>query len=130
MAAVRIDVVGAVLHVVLGDDDQRVGRVAAFATACDQPADRQVASACCVSGVFTPPSAVPKLPMWSWLKRTSDRLGQIALGDELIELALPFVVAPQIRIVLVVAAEVDVGQRGERRIERRDLNDRRPRTDR
>src|SRR5262249_14970987 len=31
---------------------------------------------------------------------------QVAVGDELVELAFPFVVAPQIRVVLIVAAEV------------------------
>src|SRR5262245_6373840 len=50
------------------------------------------------------------------------KTGQVAIGYELVELALPFVVAPQVRIVLVIAAEVDVGQRGERRIERCDLH--------
>ncbi len=47
----------------------------------------------------------------------------MAVGDELIELPLPFAIAPQIGIALIVAAEVDVGARSQRRIERSDLHD-------
>ena len=39
------------------------------------------------------------------------QVGQGAVGDVLIELTLPLVVAPQVGVVLVVAAEVDVGER-------------------
>src|SRR5262245_58487278 len=40
--------------------------------------------------------------------------GQVVVGDVLVELPLPFVVAPQVRIVLVVSAEVDVGHSSDR----------------
>src|SRR5262245_35370136 len=49
--------------------------------------------------------------------------GKVAFGNELVELALPLVVAPQIWIVLVVAAEIYVGRGSERRVERGDLHD-------
>ena len=51
------------------------------------------------------------------------KAGQIAVGDELIELALPFVITPQIGIVLVITAEIHIGRGSEARIERSDLND-------
>src|SRR6516225_8322721 len=50
------------------------------------------------------------------------QVGQVAGGDELVELALPFVVAPQIWIVLVVAAEIHVGQGSQRWVERCHLH--------
>src|SRR5262245_8974259 len=48
--------------------------------------------------------------------------GQVAVCDEEIEFALPFEVAPIVRIVLVVAAEVEVSQGSEVWIERGDLH--------
>src|SRR5215510_8619151 len=48
--------------------------------------------------------------------------GQVAVSDVIVELALPLVVAPEVRIVLIVAAEVDVGQVSEVRIERGHLH--------
>jgi len=120
--AMRIDVVRAILAIVLGDDDQRVFGVGALRHGLTSRPTARSSSACCVSGVFTPPSAEPKLPMVSWLTRMSERLGRLPLATLLVELALPLVVAPQIGIALIVAAEVDVGHRRERRVERRDLH--------
>src|SRR5262245_54570784 len=48
--------------------------------------------------------------------------GQVAIFDVPVELALPFVVAPQVRIVLVEAPQIDVGQRSERGVQRGDLH--------
>ena len=42
-AAVRVDVVGAVLHVVFSDDDQRVGGVTAVRHRFDEAAQREIA---------------------------------------------------------------------------------------
>src|SRR4030095_15951813 len=95
-----------------------------FATASTRRPTARSSSACCVSGVFTPASAVFKLPIWSWLTRTHERdAGRLAVGDIIVKLALPFIVAREVRIVLVVAAEVDVGQGTQVWIERGDLHD-------
>src|SRR5262249_2242565 len=48
--------------------------------------------------------------------------GQVAVCDVLVELARPFVVAPQIRVVLVVSAEVDVGHSSDRRVKWANLD--------
>src|SRR5262249_11935064 len=48
--------------------------------------------------------------------------GQGAVLDILIELTLPLVVAPQVRVVLVVAAEIEVRLRHQPRVEWRDLD--------
>ena len=115
--------VGTVLHVVFRDDDQRVGGVAAVRHGLDHPAQRQVAVGLLRFRRVEAAERAAETAHVVVADANQRQAGQIAIGDELIELALPFVVAPQVRIVLVVAAEVDVGQRRQRRVERRDLND-------
>ena len=62
-AAVRIDVVAAILRVVFNDEDQRVVRVPAVGDLLDQQADGIVVVGLLASGVFTPSIAVSKFPV-------------------------------------------------------------------
>ena len=122
-AAMRIDVVRTVLHVVFGDDDQRVGGVAAVRDRLDQPAQREVAVGLLRFRRVHAAERGAETAHVVVADANQRQARQVAVGDELVELPLPLVVAPQVRIVLVVAAEVDVGQRRQRRVERRDLDD-------
>ena len=95
--AVRVDVVGAVLAVVLGDDDQRVGGVAALRHGLDQAADREIVVGLLRLGRVHARQRRAEVAHVVVAHAHHRQAGQVALGRELVELALPLVVAPEIR---------------------------------
>src|SRR5262249_41243680 len=121
--AVRIDVVRTILAVIFRDEDQSIGCIRAVRDSLDQAAGSEV-----VVGLlrFRRIDACKRRAEGSRVVVTDANQRQArqdAVFDVQVELPLPLVIAPQIRIVLVVAAEVDIGVRGQGGLERRDLDD-------
>ena len=121
--AMRVHVVRAILHVVFDRDDQRVVGERAVRHRLDHQAEREVALSLLRFRRVEAAERGAEAAHVVVADAHEREVGQGPLGDELIELALPLVVAPQVGVVLVVAAEVDVGERRQRRIERRHLDD-------
>ena len=107
--AMRIDVVRSVLRIILDNDDQGVLCVGAVSHGLNQQADRVVIIRLLeFRGVDSPqgraetPRVIVAQPA-DHLKRR-----QIAVCNELLELAVPFVEAPDIWVGLIVSAEVRI----------------------
>src|SRR5262245_61946268 len=98
--AMRIHMIGAILAIIFGDDDQCIRSISARRNGLYEATDCEV--------------VIRLLRFWSVdvterrtktahmvMAHTYERKArQVSVGNELIELALPFVVAPQVRIVL------------------------------
>ena len=110
-AAVRVDVVGAVLGVVLDDEDQGVVGIRALGDRLDQASDGVIVvsdlNLRCVDSVDGGAEVAGVV-----VHQTHQaEVGQIAAADVAVELALPLLLAVEVRVVVVETAEVDVRQR-------------------
>ena len=118
--------VRSVLRVVFDNDDQRVLGVGALSDSLHQKADSVVVISLLD---FRSIDATQRRAKASGVivAQTADHLErrQIAVGHELLELAVPLVEAPYIRVVLIVSAEVRIigSVLIEKLIGRRGLND-------
>src|SRR5438093_3730160 len=114
---------GAVLAIVFRDNDQGVLGVWTCRYSLDQSANSEIIISLLRLGRVYSSQRRSETAHVVVANADQRKARQVAVGDELIKLALPFVIAPHVRIVLIVAAEVQIGQRSERWIKRRDLHD-------
>src|SRR3954464_12766304 len=115
--------VRAVLAIVFRNDDQRVGSVLAMRDCLNEQSDRIVViRLLSLRGVHSTQRRAEgsRVIVAQAYQR---EVGQVLVGNELIKLALPFVVPPVVRIVLIVTTEVHIGQRGQGWSQWSDLDD-------
>ena len=121
--AVRVDVVGAVLRVILGHDDQGAVGVGAVRHRRDETADREVIVGLLRIGRVHPGERRAEAAGVIMAQADGFKAWEVFVGDVLHELAVPLVHVPLVRIGHVEAAEVDVGQGRQGRVEFRRLHD-------
>src|SRR5690349_9821713 len=105
--------VRAILAVILGDYDQSTGCVWAVRHSFHQATDGKIVVGLLGLRRVDTRQRRGKGSRVIVTETNQRQVGQVFVGHIRVEFALPLVVAPQIRIVLVVAAEVDIGQRGQ-----------------
>src|SRR5262249_3784454 len=108
-SAMRIDVIRPVLTVIFDDDDQSVARVGAVSNGLNQQANSVVIIRLLQFRRVDSSQRRVEATRVIVTEATNHLEGrQIAVGDELLELTVPFVEAPNIRVGLIVSAEVRI----------------------
>src|SRR5215472_4182470 len=105
----RIDVIRPVLTVILDDDDQSVARVGAVSNGLNQQANSVVIIRLLQFRRVDAAQSLGKASRVIVTETTNHLEGrQIAVGDKLLELAIPFVEAPNVGVGLIVSPEVRI----------------------
>src|SRR5215467_1832255 len=104
-----------ILAIVFDNEDQRVERVPTVRQCLDQLANGEVVVRLLRFRCVNARKSGIEVAHMIMAHTEKGQAGKVAASNVLVELPLPLVIAPQVRIVLVVTAEVEIGESHEGR---------------